>query len=30
LAWYLRALQDYPNSEVARDGIDRISAAIVK
>ena len=30
LAWYLRALQDYPNSEIARDGIDRISAAIVK
>ena len=30
LAWYLRALQDYPNSEIARDGIDRISADIVK
>ena len=30
LAWYLRALQDYPNSEIAREGIDRISSAIVK
>jgi AcrR family transcriptional regulator len=30
LAWYLRALQDYPNSEIARDGIDRISTDIVK
>jgi tetratricopeptide (TPR) repeat protein len=30
LAWYLRALQDYPNSEIARDGIDRISSEIVK
>ena len=30
LAWYLRALQDYPNSEIARDGIDRISAELVK
>ena len=30
LAWYLRAIQDYPNSEIARDGIDRISSEIVK
>jgi len=30
LAWYLRAYQDYPNSEIAREGIDRISADIVK
>ena len=30
LAWYLRALQDYPNSEIAREGIDRISNSILK
>jgi len=30
LAWYLRAYQDYPNSEIAREGIDRITADIVK
>lgn len=29
LAWYLRAQQDYPNSEIAKDGIARISAKIL-
>lgn len=29
LAWYLRAQQDYPNSEIAKDGIVRISAKIL-
>lgn len=30
LAWYLRALQDYPNSEIARESIDRLASEIVK
>ncbi|NCZ96835.1 hypothetical protein EBZ02_06715 [bacterium] len=29
LAWYLRAQQDYPNSEIAKDGIARISSRIL-
>ena len=29
LAWYLRAQQDYPNSEIAKDGILRISSRIL-
>jgi len=30
LAWYLRAQQDYPNSELAREGIGRISDVILR
>lgn len=30
LAWYLRAQQDYPNSELAREGIGRISEVILR
>jgi len=29
LAWYLRAQQDYPNSEVAQDGIARLASQIL-
>jgi hypothetical protein len=29
LAWYLRAQQDYPNSEVAQDGITRLASQIL-
>jgi hypothetical protein len=28
LAWYLRAQQEYPNSEIAKDGINRIAALV--
>lgn len=30
LAWYLRAQQDYPNSEIAQDGIARLSSKILQ
>ncbi len=30
LAWYLRAQQDYPNSELAQDGIARLSSKILQ
>ena len=30
LAWYLRAQQEYPNSEIAKDGVNRISDLILK
>ena len=30
LAWYLRAQQDYPNSEIAQDGIARLASQILK
>lgn len=30
LAWYLRAQQEYPNSEIAKDGVNRISDQILK
>ena len=29
LAWYLRAQQDYPNSEIAQDGIARLASQIL-
>lgn len=30
LAWYLRAQQDYPNSEIAQDGVARLAGQILK
>lgn len=30
LAWYLRAQQDYPSSEIAQDGIARLSSKILQ
>ena len=30
LAWYLRAQQDYPNSELAKEGIGRLSEVILR
>lgn len=30
LAWYLRAQQDYPNSEIAQDGVTRLAAQILQ
>jgi len=30
LAWYLRAQQDYPNSEIAQDGVARLAYEILK
>ncbi len=30
LAWFLRAQQDYPNSELARDGIARLANQVLK
>jgi hypothetical protein len=30
LAWYLRAQQDYPNSEIAEEGITRLASQILQ
>jgi hypothetical protein len=30
LAWFLRAQQDYPNSEIAQEGIARLASQILQ